>query len=100
MSDFLTIVRRKTLKKVGALRLAKALPILAAVLLTLAGGSFAVNQFLKSTDYLSYEKAEAMVIEKDFYDVRWNKRGGIKHQYELKTINSDTTVIDSATNLT
>jgi len=98
---FLAIVRTKTLKKVETLGFARTLLILIAVSLTLAGGTFAVNQFLKSTDYLSVEKAETMVKEKGFYHTYWNENGvGIKHQYELETINEDTIVIDQNTNLT
>ncbi len=99
--DFLTIVRTKTLKKIGALRLAKTLPYLGAVSSLITLVIFSVGKFLNSTDYLSVEKAKAIVIERDFYDTLWNENGaGIKHQYKLKTINNEPIVIDSATNLT
>ncbi len=98
--DFLTIVRTKTLKKFGAFRFATLLSLI-AVALSIAGIVSSTNQFLKSTDYLSVEKAKAMVIDRDFYHINWNGNGvGIKHEYELKTVNNDTIVIDHATNLT
>ena len=61
------------------------------------------EQDIKSaaSPYLSLEQVTAMLVEKGFYDREKNKNGtGITHQYEPKTINGETIVIDHTTGLT
>ena len=51
--------------------------------------------------FLSAGQVTDMLVEKGFYDRRYNPDGtGITHQYEARTINGDKIVVDEANGLT
>jgi len=68
---------------------------------TVATAVWSVNQFKASAAYLSSEKAKSLISERDFYDSLWNAEGsGIENKFELRVVDGDSVVHDTATGLT